>query len=117
MMWYIWLHKNVTAAAACLDLGADELAAVYQVHGADVITVTAASPKDRDKLVHADGGTVTSTPGLSGHSDRRLPAAAACRPEGRVIGACHAGWRGAATGIVSATIAAMRHEGHRASPL
>jgi YfiH family protein len=103
--------QNRERAAACLDLGADELAAVYQVHSADAITVTAASPKDRDKLVHADG-MVTSTPGigLAILTADCLPLLLADQRAG-VIGACHAGWRGAATGIVGATIAAMRHEG------
>ena len=102
---------NRERAAACLGLGADELAAVYQVHSADAITVTAASPKDRDKLAHADG-MVTTTPGigLAILTADCLPLLLADQSAG-VIGACHAGWRGAAIGIVGTTITAMRNEG------
>lgn len=103
--------RNRGRVAASLDLPEDRLAAVYQIHSADVVTVSEGAPVDRNLLVRADG-LVTTVRGLG-----LTILTADCLPlllvdsKGAVIGACHAGWRGAASGIVENTLGAMRQAG------
>ncbi len=102
---------NRTRAAAALGLDATALAGAHQVHSADVITVTEA-PEERPR---ADA-LVTATPGLalSVLTADCQPVLFADRTAG-VIGAAHAGWRGALDGILEATLEAMEAIGaHRA---
>lgn len=96
--------ENRTRVAQTLGATDDLLCTVYQVHSADVITLDRPFDGDPPK---ADG-LVTKTPGLA------IGALAAdCAPilfydvTAKVIGACHAGWRGALAGIGDATVAAM----------
>ena len=86
-------------------LGADALQTCHQIHSATAIFIDA----PLDHRPRADG-LVTRTPGLALgalHAD--------CTPvlfEGDgIVGACHAGWRGAVTGITDATISLMRENG------
>ncbi len=97
--------ENRARAMAALGLPAMALNTLYQVHSADVVTVTASF--DLDHLPKADG-MVTDRPGLA-----LGIATADCAPvlfadaTAGVIGACHAGWKGAIGGVVEATVAAM----------
>ena len=83
-------------------MGVANLAGVHQVHSADVIVVedVAARPK-ADALV-------TATPGVA-----LTILTADCQPvlfadrEAGVIGAAHAGWKGALDGVLEATVDAM----------
>ncbi|MGC6516427.1 MAG: peptidoglycan editing factor PgeF [Candidatus Puniceispirillaceae bacterium] len=97
--------ENRAIAASSLDLSCDKIASVFQIHSAEVVTITSA-----DQINHrprADG-LVTNIPdiGLS-------ILTADCAPillmdkSSSVIGACHAGWRGAALGIIQNTVKAM----------
>jgi hypothetical protein len=85
-------------------LGSGELATVHQVHSPDVYTVAGTMPAGRPK---ADG-MVTKTPGII-----LGILTADCGPvlfadnDARVIGAAHAGWKGAFTGVLENTVAAM----------
>lgn len=81
------------------------LATVYQIHSADCVTVTAPWP-DADRL-HADA-MVTDRPGLllGIVTADCAPVLFADRAAG-VVGAAHAGWKGALGGVTEATIAAM----------
>jgi len=103
--------QNRGRAAAAMGLAADRLAAVYQVHGTDVVTAREGAPEDRNQLVRADG-LVTTGRGLG-----LTILTADCLPlllvdaGAAVIGACHAGWRGAAAGIVDTTLATVRNAG------
>ena len=45
------------------------------------------------------------------HSHRRLRAGAVRRPEAQVIGAAHAGWKGALAGVIDAAVEAMEQLG------
>lgn len=87
------------------------LAGVYQVHGAGCATVT--SPWAEAERPHADA-LVTATPGIA-----LSILTADCAPvlfadvEAGVIGAAHAGWKGAVAGVTDATIAAMEALGAR----
>ncbi len=88
-------------------LGADEmrLATVHQVHSADCVTVTTAvALPDRAK---ADA-LATATPGLAiGILTADCAPVLFCDPDNRVVGAAHAGWKGAFTGVLAATVEAM----------
>ena len=102
------VQANRDRAARSLGLDARAMAAVHQVHGNACVTLTGPSPRDRDALPRADG-LVTKTPGLGLTilTADCLPVLFA-DPDAGVIGACHAGWRGACAGITGATVAAMR---------
>ncbi len=94
---------NRARAAAALDLGPEALVSVHQVHSPDVVTVT--GPLTIRPRADA---MVTRTPGLA-----LAVLTADCQPVlfadpvAGVIGAAHAGWRGALHGVLEATIAAM----------
>ncbi|MCL4107726.1 UNVERIFIED_CONTAM: hypothetical protein GTU68_022187 [Idotea baltica] len=94
---------NRARVAEAMDVEADHLVTVHQVHSAEVVTVT----KPDIGTVKADG-LVTSTPGIT-----LAILTADCQPvlfadpKARVVGAAHAGWRGAITGVLEATIDAM----------
>ena len=86
-------------------LAGAKLATVYQVHSADCITVT--EPWPDAGRPHADA-LVTNRPGLllGIVTADCAPVLFADRKAG-VIGAAHAGWKGAVAGVTDATIAAM----------
>lgn len=99
------VSENRRRVAAALGTSRDNLLSLYQIHSNDVLIVDAAW--DYNHRPKADG-LVTRQAGLA------LSALAAdcgpvlfCDPKARVIGACHAGWRGAVAGITDSTIDAM----------
>ena len=88
--------------------GFDAVASVGQVHEARVAGVTSGGH------VAAHDGLVTATPGvlltvLSADCALVLLA----DPDAGVVGACHAGWRGAVAGVVGETARAMERLGAR----
>ncbi|MBB4857929.1 YfiH family protein [Novosphingobium chloroacetimidivorans] len=97
-------RRAVTAVAP-----GSRLATVYQVHSADCVTV--AEPWPDDARPHADA-LVTDRPGLALGilTADCAPVLFADRKAG-VIGAAHAGWKGAIGGITDTTIAAMERLG------
>ncbi len=94
---------NRTRVAEAMGVAADHLIGVHQVHSSKVEVIEGAQV-DKPK---ADG-MVTKTPGVA-----LSVLTADCQPvlfadtEAGVIGAAHAGWRGALDGVLSATIDAM----------
>ena len=100
---------NRDRVAEALGLTAQALVGVHQVHSADVVTVQAAlgAPVRADAMV-------TATPGLalSVLTADCQPVLFADRAAG-VIGAAHAGWRGALSGVLEATVDAMEALGAR----
>lgn len=102
---------NRTRVAEAMGVDLPALINVHQVHSADVIPVNAPLPE----RPRADA-LVTATPGLA-----LAVLTADCQPvlfadrKARVIGAAHAGWRGAFDGVLEATLDAMETLGaHRA---
>lgn len=97
--------ENRARAVKAAGLRAEPLNTAYQVHGKNVLVVE--TPLDQENRPQADG-LVTRTPGIN-----LGILTADCGPllfadaEARVIGACHAGWKGAVGGIIEATIEAM----------
>lgn len=96
--------ENRRRAVAAVAPGA-RLATVYQVHSPDCVTVAAPWP-DAERP-HADA-LVTDRPGLllGIVTADCAPVLLADRQAG-VVGAAHAGWKGAVGGVTDATIAAM----------
>lgn len=103
----------VNRATMCARLGLPpgRLVSLFQVHSADVVTVEAPfAPADRPR---ADA-MVTRVAGLAlGIATADCGPILFADPEGRVVGAAHAGWKGALTGVIGATVAAMERLGAR----
>ena len=97
----VTINRNRVAEA--MGVTSDALMGVYQIHSPDVVTVTAPNT-DRPK---ADA-LVTATPGvaLSVLSADCQPVLFADATAG-VIGAAHAGWKGALDGVLETTLDAM----------
>jgi len=101
--------ENRARMAAALDVAPDAFVTAYQIHSADV--VVAETPWSPDARPRADA-IVTRTPGLAiGVSTADCGPVLLADAEARVIGAAHAGWRGALAGVTDATIAAMERLG------
>jgi YfiH family protein len=103
--------QNRARVAAALGQPADRLVTPYQVHGTVALAVSA--PWDAGARPEADA-LVTATPGLAiavGTAD--CAPVLFADPVARVIGAAHAGWRGALAGVLEATVAAMEALGAR----
>lgn len=94
---------NRARVADAMGVEESHLAGVHQIHSADVVAITGpmADKPRADALV-------TKTPGLA-----LSVLTADCQPvlfadvEAGVIGAAHAGWRGALDGVLDATVQAM----------
>lgn len=106
------VRENRARAARALDARPENLVTLHQVHGITVINVD--RPWTTDVRPQADA-LVSTTPGIA------LGALAAdCAPilfadaRARVVGAAHAGWRGALAGVIGATVEAMCAAGARA---
>ena len=96
-------HNRAVLAAA---IGA---APVYlnQVHGAAVVRLVGADAAP-GAPVHTADGCVTTEPGIACTAQVAdcLPVLFAA-PQGRAVGAAHAGWRGLAHGVLEATLAEL----------
>lgn len=96
--------ENRRRAVAAVDPGA-RLATVYQVHSADCVVVI--EPWPDAARPHADA-LVTDRPGLLlGIVTADCAPVLLADPVAGVVGAAHAGWKGAVGGVTDATIAAM----------
>ena len=107
--------NNRATVATHLKLAPPQLITTYQHHSADVVTVT--SPWSIADAPMADGM-------VTGESNIGLGLLTAdCAPvlfadtNSRVIGAAHAGWRGAVAGVTDNIIAAMEKLGSRRSQI
>lgn len=105
-------HDNVAENRRRIarELGSDQpVSTVYQVHSADVETITA--PLDLKTRRKADA-LVTKTPGvpLGILTADCVPVLFADHQNG-VVGAAHAGWKGAFSGILENTVLAMENLG------
>ena len=104
--------RTAAAPPATFGLAEPDLLTVHQIHSTDVLTVaeqrwTSPGAPKADALVTDRPGVVLGV------------MAADCAPvlladaDAGVIGAAHAGWKGALGGVVEATIAAMEKLGAR----
>lgn len=97
------ISENRTRIGAALGVAPTHLVSLHQIHSDIVEIIT----EPTTTLLRADG-LVTNIPGLalSALSADCGPVLLA-DPKAGIIGACHAGWRGALNGIVESTVAAM----------
>jgi polyphenol oxidase len=101
--------ENRARMAAALGVGPDRLLTAYQIHSPDVVVAEAPWPADQRPRADA---VVTRTPGLAvGVSTADCGPVLLADAQAGVIGAAHAGWRGAFGGVIEATIAAMERLG------
>jgi YfiH family protein len=104
------IDENRRLAVAAILPGA-ELATMHQVHSAEVVYVDAPWPQDERPRADA---MVTDRPNLLlGILTADCAPVLFADAEAGVIGAAHAGWRGALAGVTDATIAAMEQVGAR----
>jgi polyphenol oxidase len=107
------VSENRARIAAALGAAPERLAVPFQIHSPDAIAISAPimpSARPRcDALVTATSGLALGVTGADCgmilFADRRA----------RVIGATHAGWKGALAGVVEATVTAMEGLGARRS--
>ena len=97
--------QNRARMAQALGVAADRLLTPYQIHSPDV--VVAEEPWTHEARPRADA-VITRTPGLAiGVSTADCGPLLFADEKAGVIGAAHAGWRGAFTGVIEATVVAM----------
>lgn len=106
------VRENRRRVAEHFGLDEPDLQTVHQIHSTDVLTV--ADDRWSSPGAPKADGLVTDRPGVV-----LGVLAADCAPvlmaddDAGVIGACHAGWKGALGGVADATIAAMEKLGAR----
>lgn len=103
--------ENRARMAARVGVAAERLLVPFQIHSADALTV--AAPWAPDARPRCDGLVTRETSlalGVTGADCGMLLFADA---RAGVVGACHAGWKGALTGMIAATVAAMEAQGAR----
>lgn len=103
----VTMNRDVVARA--LGVAEGQIVTAHQIHSADVLEVTEVWPSEARPKVD---GLVSRTKGialgvLTADCGPVLFADAAAG----VVGACHAGWKGALTGVTDSTIAAMEKIG------
>ena len=99
------ISANRSIAMDRMGLPADALTTVKQVHGTAVHRVTEAAPGA--PAVEADA-LVTDRPGIAlGVLSADCAPVLLADPEAGVVGAAHAGWRGALAGVVDRLVEAM----------
>jgi YfiH family protein len=97
--------ENRRRAAQALEVEADRLITLYQVHSAICLPVTGPWTGERPQ---ADA-LATTVPGLMlGALSADCAPVLFVDPEARVIGSAHAGWKGALGGVVEATVKEMQ---------
>jgi len=100
-------------------LGADSLVTLGQIHSPTVLTVTkpwriGETAGDDPKHIPLGDAMVTAVPGIAlGILTADCAPVLFADPQARVIGAAHAGWKGALGGVLEATLDAMEALGGR----
>jgi hypothetical protein len=101
--------ENRKRMATVLGVAPSHFLTAYQVHSPDVAVATKPwTPETRPKV----DAIVTATPGIAiGVTAADCGPILFADPQARVIGAAHAGWRGAFTGVLESTISEMEKLG------
>lgn len=98
------VQENRRRVSAWFSLPLERLATAHQVHSPDVVVVTG----DYDGSRPQADAQVTASPGIIlGVLTADCGPILFADPENRVIGAAHAGWKGALGGVLENTIEAM----------
>lgn len=102
--------ENRARVAAHLGVAPQGLRTVHQVHGDAVVVAGPDAPAERPR---ADA-QVTAQPGVAvGALAADCAPVLFADPEAGLVGAAHAGWRGALEGVLEATVARMAAMGAR----
>ncbi len=100
--------ENRRRMAEHVGVAPERFLTLYQTHSPDVLVADRPWPGPRPK----GDALVTKTPGIAlGVSTADCGPVLFVDPEARVIGGAHAGWKGALTGVLESTIAAMEKLG------
>lgn len=104
------VRENRRRVAAWMGVAPEWLLTAYQIHSPDALVVREPFVGERPE---ADA-LVTDTPGVAlGVSTADCGPVLFADPKSRVIGAAHAGWKGAFTGVLENTVKAMEGLGAR----
>ncbi len=103
--------ENRSRAAAALGTASERLAVPYQIHSPDAVVISEPwAPNGRPRC----DGLATATRGLAlGVTGADCGMILFVDRRAQVIGAAHAGWKGALSGVIEATVAAMERLGAR----
>lgn len=97
--------ENRRRVAAHMGGGPDDLAACFQIHSAVARVAVEGWKGDRPE----GDATVTATPGvICAVLTADCAPVLLADPEAGVVGAAHAGWKGALDGVIHSTVAAMQ---------
>ena len=100
--------ENRRRMAEQIGVSPEQLLSAHQVHSPDVVVATGPWPGDKPR---ADA-LVTRTEGIAiGVTAADCGPILLVDPKARVIGAAHAGWKGALTGVLESTVDAMEKLG------
>ena len=107
--------ENRARIAAGLGATPERLAVPFQIHSPGAVAITELWPESARPRCDA---LVTATPGLAlGVTGADCGMILFADQRARVIGAAHAGWKGALTGVVEATVTAMERLGAKRSDI
>jgi polyphenol oxidase len=102
--------ENRRRMARDLGVDAEDLVSVHQVHSPDAVIVEGPWTGDRPK---ADGMATTRLNLALAITTADCGPVLFADPHAGVVGAAHAGWRGALSGVLESTVAAMERLGAR----
>lgn len=101
--------ENKRRMAETIGVSAERFLVPFQIHSSDCLIVDAPWT-ERPRC----DGLATATPGLAlGVTGADCGMILFADPKAAVVGACHAGWKGALGGVIEATISAMENLGAR----
>lgn len=105
------VRRNRAEVAGALGVAEDRLLTAYQIHSPEVVVVN--GPWETPERPRVDA-LVTRVPGLAiGVLTADCGPVLLADAAAGVIGAAHAGWKGALAGVTERTLAAMEGEGAR----
>ncbi|MDB6181361.1 peptidoglycan editing factor PgeF [Paracoccus fistulariae] len=105
------VQVNRARVATAMGVPVENLATVKQVHSPDVVTLAEGDDIAVICDIEADGLVTTRRDVAIAVLTADCQPILLADPGAGVIGACHAGWRGAISGVIEATVQKMREQG------
>jgi YfiH family protein len=105
------VKENRARMAGSLGASAERLLVPYQIHSAEALSV--AKPWDEEARPRCDGLVTTTSALALGVTGADCGMLLFADSRSGVIGAAHAGWKGALSGVIEATVSAMEAHGAR----
>lgn len=105
------VQVNRARVATAMGVPVENLATVKQVHSPDVVTLAEGDDIAVICDIEADGLVTTRRDVAIAVLTADCQPILLVDPGAGVIGACHAGWRGAISGVIEATVQKMREQG------